>query len=103
MCSPVRIEQIEPVEALAPEEAELLQVMLDDAPDLERSELRLYRIRAGAGPPRSLVAPASPTLGVGMTVECVGWTKAAQIASSGSPDTLELSVAAKLVASDHDA
>jgi hypothetical protein len=104
----MRIEEIEAIDALTPEEAELLHELLQDSPHLDsphldQSALRLYRVRTGSGPLRSLVAPASPNLDIGMTVICVGWTATLQSASSGSPDTHELSLAAQLVADDFDA
>jgi hypothetical protein len=94
----MRIEQIEAIDALTPEQAELLRELLQDSPHLDQSALRLYRVRTGAGPLHSMVAPASPDLDIGMTVICVGWTKGIQSASSGSPDTHEVHLVAKLVA-----
>jgi hypothetical protein len=96
----MRIEQIEAVDALTPEQAELLHELLQDSPHLDQSALRLYRVRTGGGPLRSMVAPVSPNLDIGMTVICVGWTTIIQSALSGSPDTHELSLAAQLVADD---
>jgi hypothetical protein len=96
----MRIEQIEAIDSLTPEQTELLGELLQDSPHLDQSALRLYRVRTGTGPLRSMVAPASPDLDVGMTVICVGWTAGMQSASSGSPDAHEVQLAAKLVADD---
>jgi hypothetical protein len=99
----MRIERIEAIDALTPEQAALLRELLQDSPHLEQSASRLYRLRSGAGPLRSMVAPVSANLDIGMTVICVGWTRTLQSASSSSPDTHELSLAAQLVADDFDA
>jgi hypothetical protein len=99
----MRIEQIEAIDALTPDETELLHELLQQSQGLDRSALRVYRVRRGGGPLRSMVAPVSPNLAIGTTVICVGWTATIQRASSGSPDTHELSLAAQLVADDFDA
>jgi hypothetical protein len=99
----MHIEHIEAIDALTPEHAELLRQLLQDSPHLDQSALCLYRVRTGGGPLRSIVAPVSANLDIGMTVICVGWTATLQSASSGSPDTHELSLAAQLVADDFDA
>jgi hypothetical protein len=98
----MRIERIEPITALTPAEAELLNGLLGSHPEVDRAALVVYRVRTGDGLLRGLVAPSSPDLHVGEIAVGSGWMEAAQTASSTSPEAVTLQVAERLIAHDMD-
>src|SRR4051794_11038738 len=77
----VRILSIEPLSTLAAEQAELLDEMLVDHPELVRDELLVYWVGSGKSR-KPLVAPPNAELRPGMGVIAVGWKLPAS-ASSG--------------------
>jgi len=98
----VRIEAIEPLSSLAPDEAMVLDEMLDDHPELDRESLVVYRITRGGTMTQPLVAPANDVLQLGMAVVSLCWWEATQLARAGEPRerTIELHLAPALEPDD---
>jgi hypothetical protein len=99
----MRITAIEALTVLSPDELELLEALLAGAPQVDRAALVVYRVTGDCPADRSVVAPTSEALRVGMTVICSGWERMAQKASTDSPTTIEVHVAKALAPLDSDA
>jgi hypothetical protein len=96
----MRIEAVEPLASLTEVEAELLDELLEEHPDIERGALVVYRM-SGSG--RRLIALADEALSPGVDVVCVGWTAVVQRASSeGSEHDVKVELAAALRQDDLD-
>jgi hypothetical protein len=115
----VRIAAIEPLAALSAAEADLLRGLLEwedpDIPEIDPGTLAVYVVTTSGGGYEKVVAPASETLGIGMTVIASDFTATATRISlpSSDPSALAtsrreaseeptLAVASALVPHDHD-
>ena len=108
----MRIIEIGPLTALTPEEAELLDQLLDPPrvhedveirrPKVDRTALVVYTVTSPGRPPEKIIAPASDAVVVGMTVMASRSVAKAQRVSSNSTETTELSLVEALVPSDLD-
>jgi hypothetical protein len=102
----VRIAAIEPLAALSAAEAELLRGLLEwedpDIPDIDPGTLTVYVVTTPERGYEKIVAPASETLGIGMTVIASDFTATAKRISRDSSEEPTVAVASALVPHDHD-
>jgi hypothetical protein len=104
----VRIAAIEPLAALSAAEADLLRGLLEwedpDIPEIDPGTLAVYVVTTSEGGYEKVVAPASETLGIGMTVIASDFTATAKRISLSTEASEEptLAVASALVPHDHD-
>ena len=101
----MRIAVIEPLAALSAAEADLLRGLLEwedpDIPDIDPGTLAVYVMTTPERGYEKIVAPASETLGIGMTVIASEFTDTAKRISRESSEEPTLTVASALVPHDH--
>jgi hypothetical protein len=99
----VRIAAIEPLAVLSAVEADLLRLLLDgEHPEIDPATLTVYVVTTPQGGYEKVVAPASDTLGIGMTVIASEFTATAKRISRDSSKEPTLAVASALIPHDRD-